>query len=96
MELVSSHKEYLTYSYVADGKSYDLPLYILVMRQYISTWYNSLESVVVSVTRFEKNIDPAKGPIGIWLNKYMIEDKVFKKMHKRLSKYHTKLLTTNC
>ncbi len=94
MELVTSHKEYLKYSYVADGKSYDLPLYILVMRQYISTWYTSLESVVVSVTRFEKNTDPAKGPIGIWLNKYRLEDKVFKKQHKRLSKYHTKLLTT--
>jgi methyl-accepting chemotaxis protein len=60
LDLVKAHNDYLAYSYNADGKSYDLPSYILVLRQYLVDWYTSLESVVVSVTNFEKNIDPAK------------------------------------
>jgi methyl-accepting chemotaxis protein len=94
LDLVKAHNDYLAYSYNADGKSYDLPSYILVLRQYLVDWYTSLESVVVSVTNFEKNIDPAKGPIGTWINTYKLEDEEFNKLIKSLAKYHTKLLDT--
>ncbi len=92
MELVKAHNDYLAYTFVTNGKTYDLPTYILVMQQNIATWYNSLESVVVSVTRFEKNTDPVKGPIGVWIKNYKLDDKVFNKMFKQLGKYHKKLL----
>ncbi len=94
LELIKAHNDYLTYSYDVDGKTYDLPSYLLVMQQYIATWYNSLESVVVSVTNFEKNTDPAKGPVGTWLNTYTLEDEGFTKLFKKLDKYHKKLLAT--
>lgn len=91
-ELIKAHNDYLAYSYDVDGKSYELPTYILLMQQYIATWYTSLESVVVSVTNFEKNTDPNKGPVGTWLANYSLEDEKFKKIHKSLSKYHKKML----
>jgi hypothetical protein len=53
-DIVTAHNEYLAYTYDFDGKTYDLPSYLLFLQQYISEWYNSLESVVVSTTKFEK------------------------------------------
>lgn len=94
LDLVKAHNEYLTYSYDADGKTYDLPSYLLFLQQYLTNWYTSLESVVVSVTKFEKNTDPVKGPVGIWLNTYKLDDEGFSKLFKKLNKYHTKLVLT--
>jgi methyl-accepting chemotaxis protein len=93
-DLVTAQNEYLTYSVTYNGKNYDLPSYILMLRQYQADWFASLESVVVSVTKFEKNIDPAKGPMGIWLNTYELNDEGFNKTFKKLDKYHKRLLET--
>ncbi len=90
--LVTAQNEYLNYTYSVDGTTYDLPTYILLLRQYQSEWYTSLESVVVSVTRFEKNTDLNKGPARTWINNYNLDDAVFIKLHKSLNKYHKKLL----
>ncbi len=94
VELIQAHNSYAAYSYNDDGNIYDLPSYVLLIQQYISTWYISLESVVVSVTKFEKNTDPDKGPLGTWLNNYTLEDETFNKMVLKLKKYNNKLLTT--
>lgn len=91
-ELVKAHNEYTAYSYAADGKTYDLPTYLLVIQQDIATWYTSLESVVVSVTKFEKNMDPAKGPLGTWINSYKLDDEEFNKLLTQLDKYHKKMM----
>lgn len=94
MDLVKAHNGYLAYSYNVDEKNYDLPSYLLMLRQYQVDWWNSLESVVVSVTKFEKITDPAKGPIGIWLNTYKLDDEGFNKLFGQLNKYYKKLLET--
>ncbi|MCF6246657.1 MAG: methyl-accepting chemotaxis protein [Desulfobacula sp.] len=91
-DLVTAHNEYLNYSVEADGKKYDLPTYILLLQQYQTAWFNSLESVVVSVTRFEKNTDTSKGPVRTWINTYKLDDEGFNKLFKKLDKYHKKLL----
>jgi len=92
IDLIKSHNEYLAYSYDVDGKNYDLPSYLLMLQQYEVNWFNSLESVVVSVTKFEKNTDPAKGLMGNWINTYKLDDEKFNSLLKQLNKYHTKLL----
>jgi len=92
LELVKAHNDYLAYSYEANGKTYDIPSYILALQQNLNDWFKSLESVVVSVTKFEKNTDPNKGMIGTWINSYKLEDEEFNKQIKQLSKYHKKLL----
>ncbi|MCP4021434.1 MAG: HAMP domain-containing protein [Desulfobacteraceae bacterium] len=94
LALVKAHNEYLAYSYDAEGKIYDLPSYLLLLKQHLSDWYTSLESVVVSVTKFEKNTDPTQGPIGIWLNTYKLDDEGFNKLFKQLNKYHKKMVLT--
>ncbi len=92
VDIVTAHNEYLAYTYDTDGKTYDLPLYLLFLQQYISEWYNSLESVVVSSTKFEKNTDLNKGPMRTWINTYKLDDENFNKLFSQLNKYHTKLL----
>ncbi len=94
MDLVKAHDGYLAYSFDADGKNYDLPSYLLILQQYQANWFSSLESVVVSVTKFEKNTDPAKGLMGVWINTYKLNDEGFNKLLKKLNKYHKKLLET--
>jgi len=94
IDLVKAQNDYLTYSYDADGQNYDLPSYLLILRQYQTEWFNSLESVVVSVTKFEKNVDPVKGPMRTWINTYKLNDDGFNKLLGQLDKYHIKLLET--
>ncbi|MCP3876002.1 MAG: methyl-accepting chemotaxis protein [Desulfobacteraceae bacterium] len=91
-DLVKAHNEYVAYTYDVGGKTYDLPSYLPILQQYAAEWYTSLESVVVSVTTFEKNIDLTKGPMRTWINTYKLNDEVFNKLLKKLDKYHTKLL----
>ena len=91
-ELIKAHNEYLKYSVKAEGKNYDLPLYLLMLQKYQTEWFNSLKSVVVSVTRFEKNTDPAKGPFGIWIDTYKVDDEPLNEFIKKIDKYHKKLL----
>ncbi len=92
-DLVNAHNEYLVYSYDTGDKTYDLPSYLLLLRQYLVDWYNSLESVVVSVTRFEKNTNFDKGPFRTWINKYRLDDEKFNKLRNNVDKYHRKLLS---
>ena len=91
-ELIKAHNEYLKYSVNAEGKNYELPSYLLMLQKYQTDWFTSLESVVVSVTKFEKNTDPAKGPFGVWINTYKVDDEPINKFIKRIDKYHKKLL----
>ncbi len=91
-DLIKAHNEYLKYSVTADGKNYDLPSYLLILQKYQTDWFKSLESVVVSVTKFEKNTDPAKSPFGIWINTYKVDDETLNKFIKQIDKYHIKLL----
>ncbi len=91
-DLVIAHNEYVAYTYNVDDKSYDLPTYLLLLQQGVVNWYTSLESVVVSVTQFEKNTDLNKGAMRIWLNSYKLEDDGFLKIQKQITKYHTRLL----
>jgi len=91
-ELIKAHNEYLKYSINAEGKNYDLPSYLLMLQKYQAKWFNSLESVVVSVTKFEKNTDPAKGPFGTWINTYKVDDEPLNKLINKIDKYHKKLL----
>ena len=91
-DLVKAHNEYLAYTYDVDGKTVDLPSYFPILQQYIADWYMSLESVVVSVTKFEKNTDLNKGPMRTWINTYTLNDEVFNNIYKSLDKYHKKLL----
>jgi len=91
-ELIKAHNEYLKYSVNAEGKNYDLPSYLLRLQKYQTDWFNSLESVVVSVTNFEKNTDPAKGPFGTWINTYKVDGEPLNKFIKKIDKYHKKLL----
>jgi len=91
-ELIKAHNEYLKYSVNADGKNYDLPSYLLILQKYQTEWFNSLKSVVVSVTKFEKNTDSTKGPFGIWINTYNVDDKPLNKLIKKIDKYYKKLL----
>jgi methyl-accepting chemotaxis protein len=93
VELIIAHNEYLKYSVNAEGKNYDLLSYLLVLQKYQTEWFNSLESVVVSVTKFEKNTDPAKGPFGIWINTYKVDDEILNEQINRIDKYHKKLLS---
>ncbi len=93
-DLVIAHNEYLAYTYDVDGKTYDLPSYIPILQQHVASWYMSLESVVVSVTDFERNTDLNKGPMRTWLNTFKLEDETFNKNFKQLNKYHTRLVET--
>lgn len=92
LEIMDAHKEYLKYAFISNGKSWDLPSYLLFLRHYLTEWFNSLESVVVSVTRFEKNTDLSKGPFREWINNYKIEDDGLNKLMEKVDKYHRKLL----
>ena len=92
MELIKAHNEYLRYSVTVGDKNYDLPSYLLIMQKYQTQWFASLESVVVSVTKFEKNTDPAKGPVGIWINTYKSDDQSLAKLIKKIDKYYKKLM----
>ena len=94
IDLVKAHNDYLAYSYESGGKTYDVPSYILAMQQDLNDWFKSLESVVVSVTKFEKNTDPNKGLIGTWLTNYTLEDEEFNKIKTQLVKYYGRLLET--
>jgi methyl-accepting chemotaxis protein len=92
VDIVTAHNEYLVYTYDTDGKTYDLPSYLLFLQQYTSQWYNSLESVVVSETKFEKNTDLNKGPMRTWIYTYKLDDEGFNKNFNKLDKYHKRLL----
>lgn len=94
VDLITAHNEYLSYSIEADGKNYDLPTYLLLLQQYQTDWFRSLESVVVSVTKFEKNTNFTDGPMRTWINTYRLNDEEFNKLLKKLDKYHKKLLET--
>jgi len=50
--------------------------------------------VVVSVTKFEKNTELTKGPMGTWLTTYKLDDDGFNKIFKQLKKYNQKLIET--
>ncbi len=94
MELVKAHNEYLKYSVTADGKNYNLPLYLLILQKYNNTWFKSLDDAVTIVSKFENNTDPAKGKIGNWIHSYKVDDTVLKKRIKKIDKYHKKMMST--
>ncbi len=93
-DLITAHNENLKYTVTVDGDNYNLPTYILLLQQYQAAWFKSLESVVVSVTKFEKNTAPDKGPMRKWITTYQLEDEGFNKLFGKLNKYHKKLLET--
>lgn len=93
-DLITVHNNYTAYSFDDNGNIHELPSYLLLIEHDIAKWYTSLESVVVSVTRFEKNTDPNKGPMGRWINSYQLEDAAFAKLLSQLKKYYIRLLET--
>ena len=93
MELVKAHNEYLKYSFTDNGKNYNLPIYLLLLQQYNTAWFKSLNDAVMIVSKFEKNTDPAKGMIGTWIQSYKIDDKSLNKLIKKIDKYHKKMMS---
>ncbi len=92
MDSIKAHNEYLSYSFTAQGRNYDLPLYLMMLQRDHNNWFKALEDAVNIVIPFSKNTDPEKGMMGIWLNTYNVKDDGLNKLITKMSKYHKKLM----
>ncbi len=93
-DLVLVHNEYVAYSVTANGKNYDLPLYLMMLEKQHLKIYSALENAIISVVHFDTNTDPAKGMLGTWIRTYKTENKKLNKSIKKLDKYNKKQLGT--
>ncbi|MCP3940654.1 MAG: HAMP domain-containing protein [Desulfobacteraceae bacterium] len=91
-ELVLAHNQYLSYSVTLEGKNYDLPSFLRVLREDHENWFKSLNDVVNIIVPFKGNLDPKKGLMGEWTNSYKIEDPNLMKLVSRMDKYNKKLI----
>ncbi|MCP3940333.1 MAG: methyl-accepting chemotaxis protein [Desulfobacteraceae bacterium] len=93
-DLIKAQNKYLSYSVTINGRSYDLPSYLLILQRDHVIWGKALEYSVNIVTPFKGNTDPKKGSLGIWLNTYNIEDNQLNKLIQKMNKAHEKIMKT--
>ena len=93
-DLVKTQNRYVAYFYHDGDKYYELPTFLMQIQHDTTLWFNALESAALSVIKFEKNTDPEKTPLGIWMDRYRLDDEEFNTLSLKLKKYHEKLLAT--
>ncbi len=91
-ELVSAHNKFLSYSVTLEGRNYDLPSFLRILREDHLSWVKSLRDVVNGTNVFRGITDPEKGLVGEWINTYMVEDKALMKLVSVMDKYNKKLM----
>ena len=90
--VIQSHDAYLSYSVSVENRTYDLPIYILILKQYQLDWYRSLQDAAQIITPFNKETDPNRGPVGVWLNTYKVDNSDLMAKIRKIEKYHKKLM----
>ncbi len=93
-DLIMAQNEYLGYSVTANGKTYDLPSYLLTLQRDHVNWLKALEDSVNIVTPFKGNTDPKKGSLGLWINTYRVQDDGLNKLIQKMNKYHIKIMAS--
>ncbi|MBU0970226.1 MAG: methyl-accepting chemotaxis protein [Proteobacteria bacterium] len=91
-DLIAAQNQYLGYSVTADGKTHDLPSYLLILQRDHIDWYKALGDAVNIVTPFGGNTDPEKGLLGTWIHTYKAEDEGLNGLIQKMGTYHEKLM----
>ncbi len=90
-DLVAAHNEYLSYSVTLEGKNYDLPSFLRILREDHQNWVKTLLDAVNAENHFKGVTDPQKSLVGEWINTYQVEDEALMKLVSKMDKYNKKL-----
>ena len=90
--LTKTHKDYVQFFVVADGKNHSLPAFLNLAQRRHLEWVKQLKDAVNIETTFAGETDPEKGLLGTWLSSYRVSNEEIMENVEKLAKQHKKLL----